>query len=47
MSRSALLFIIAALAIGVAILGYFYYQERNAGGLEIKIDKGGIKIDGS
>ena len=48
MTRSSLytvIAILAALAVGFGI--YFAYQETQKPALEIKVDGGGIKIDGN
>ncbi|WP_170294972.1 hypothetical protein [Roseospira navarrensis] len=46
MSRTFLLIVIVALAVVAAVTGYFYYQERQSG-VDIKIDGGGVTIDGN
>ncbi len=47
-SRSNLLYlVVGALAVGVAVLGYQVYQERQKPGLSISIGgKEGLKIEG-
>jgi RsiW-degrading membrane proteinase PrsW (M82 family) len=45
MTRNALYFVVGALAIGVAVLGYMFYQERQTTGVEIKIGNGGVSIE--
>lgn len=45
MSRNTLYIVIAVLAVGVAVIGYQLYQERQGpSGVEIKIGEGGISI---
>lgn len=48
MNRSNILYLaIGALAVGVAVLGYQLYQERQKPGLSISIGgKDGLKIEG-
>lgn len=48
MSRNNILFLmIGALAVGVGVLGYQLYQERQKPGLSISIGgKEGLKIEG-
>ena len=47
MSRSTLYFVIAILAAAVVAIGaYVAYQETHKPTLEIKVDKGGISING-
>ena len=46
MSRSALYFLIGALAVTTAALAYYFYQDRqHKDGLEINVNKGGISIE--
>jgi len=46
MNRNTLSLIIGALVVGIAVLGYLFYQERQKNpGIEIKVDKGGISIE--
>lgn len=48
MTRSSLYIIIAALAaIAVGFGIYIAYQDSQKPALEIRVDEGGIKIDGS
>lgn len=48
MTRSSLYIVIAALAaVAVGFGLYIAYQESQRPALEIKIDEGGIKIDGN
>ena len=46
MNRNVLYLIIAALAVAVAVMGYRFYQERQAAsGIDINISKSGISIE--
>jgi len=45
MTRNVLFLIIGALAVGTAVLGYQFYQERQKTGIEISVGKGGISIE--
>jgi predicted negative regulator of RcsB-dependent stress response len=46
MNRNAAYFIVGALVIAVAVLGYMLYQERQkTTGIEISVDKSGISIE--
>ncbi len=46
MNRNYLYLIVGALVIGVAALGYGYYQERQEPkGVEINIGEGGVSIE--
>lgn len=45
MSRNALYLLLALLAIGLAVVGYLYYQESQSG-VEIRIGEEGISIEG-
>jgi len=46
MNRNAVYFIVGALVVAVAVLGYMLYQERQKpNGIEINVDKGGISIE--
>ncbi len=48
MSRNSLFGLIGLLAVIVVGFGiYFVYQEQNKPGLEIKVDKGGISVNGN
>lgn len=48
MNRNILFLIIGALIVGVGVLGYQLYQERQKPGLSISIGgKEGLKIEGS
>lgn len=44
MSRNALYFVLAALVIAMAIVGYLLYQERQKSGIDINVGDGGISI---
>lgn len=48
MTRNNILYlVVGALAVGVAVLGYQVYQDRQKPGLSISIgDKEGLKIEG-
>ncbi|WP_171904841.1 hypothetical protein [Hoeflea olei] len=46
MNRNALYVVIALLVVGVAVIGYQLYQERQKpSGVEIKIGEGGVSIE--
>lgn len=46
MNRNTLYFIIGALAVGIAVLGYKFYQDQqDPEGVEISIGRGGITIE--
>lgn len=45
MDRRLLIILVVGLAIGVAALGYLYYQETQSG-FEIQINDQGISVDG-
>lgn len=45
MSRKLLVILLVVLGVGVAVLGYLYYQEQQSG-LEIRIDGDGVSVDG-
>jgi hypothetical protein len=48
MSRNTLYAVIAVLAIAVAGFAmYYFYQESQRPGLEIKVDEQGISVNGS
>lgn len=48
MTRSSLYTVIAVLAVVVVGFGLYYvYQESQRPALEIRVDEGGIKIDGN
>lgn len=44
-SRNMLYLVIGGLAVATAVLGYWYYQERQKTGIDISIGKSGISID--
>ncbi|MDR3464501.1 MAG: hypothetical protein P4M07_01020 [Xanthobacteraceae bacterium] len=45
-NRNVLYFVIGALVVAVAVLGYKFYQERQKpAGIEIEIGKGGVSIE--
>lgn len=46
MNRNSLYLVLGALVVGIAVLGYLYYDEQQSG-VDIKIDEGGISIDGN
>ncbi len=46
MNRNALFLLVGVLGIGVAVLGYLYYQETRArSGIEIQIDENGLSME--
>jgi hypothetical protein len=46
MNRNLLYGVIAALAVALLVVGYFYYQERqNTARMEINIGKSGISVE--
>lgn len=45
MNRKLLLTIVVVLGVGVAVLGYLYYQEQQSG-VEIRINSDGVSVDG-
>ena len=45
MNRNVLYFLVGALAVGTAVIGYMLYQERQTTGVEIKIGDGGVSIE--
>lgn len=46
MNRNTLYIVIAVLAVGIAVIGYLLYQERQTG-ISIEIGEQGIRIDGN
>ena len=46
MSRNVLYLVIGALAVGLVVAGYLYYQESQSG-IDIEIGKDGVKIEGN
>ena len=47
MSRNGLYAIIAILLVVVVGFGIYTYQEQSRPGLEVRVDDGGISIDGN
>lgn len=46
MTRNALFLLVGVLGVGIAILGYLYYDETRArSGIEIKIDENGLSME--
>lgn len=46
MTRNALSMLVVALGIGIAVLGYLYYEETRAkSGIEIQIDENGLTME--
>jgi hypothetical protein len=46
MKRSFLYFVIGALAVATAVLGYYFYQERqNTSGISIDVGDGKISVE--
>ena len=46
MRRDGLYVLLGVLVIGIAVLGYLYYQEtRSRGGIDIQIDDSGITME--
>lgn len=46
MNRNTLYLVIAALVVAVAVLGYWFYQERQkTSGIQIEIGEGGVSIE--
>lgn len=43
--RNILYLVVGALLVVVAVLGYRLYEERQKGGVEIKIDRDGLSIE--
>ena len=46
MNRNLLYLLIAVLAVGVAVVGYLYYEESQSG-INIEIGEDGAKIEGN
>jgi hypothetical protein len=46
MNRNILYLVLGALVVGIAVLGYLYYEEEQSG-VEIQIDESGVEIDGN
>ncbi len=47
MNRNLLYFVIGALVIVVAVLGYRYYEDSQSTGIEIELNDSGISIQGN
>ena len=45
MNRNVLYLVIGLLVVSIAVVGYFYYQERQSG-INIEIGENGVKIEG-
>ncbi len=46
MNRNVTYFVVGALVVGVAVLGYGYYQEQQKpNGVEINIGESGVSIE--
>ena len=46
MTRNALALLVAVLCVGIAVLGYRYYEETRAGsGIEIQINENGVTME--
>lgn len=46
MTCDALAILVAVLGVGIAVLGYLYYEEARArSGIEIQIDENGLKME--
>jgi hypothetical protein len=46
MNLNILYLVLGALVVGIAVLGYLYYEEEQSG-VEIQIDESGVEIDGN
>ena len=46
MSKNVLYLVIGALVVGVAVVGYMLYEERQSG-IEIEIGEKGISVEGN
>ncbi len=46
MNRNMLYLVLGALVVGIAVLGYLYYDEQQSG-VDIQIDESGVSIDGN
>jgi RsiW-degrading membrane proteinase PrsW (M82 family) len=44
-NRNVLYLVIGGLAVATAVLGFWYYQERQKTGIDINIGKSGISIE--
>ena len=47
MSRNGLYAVIAVLVIAMAVFAIYTYQESQRPGIEVRVDEGGISIDGN
>jgi hypothetical protein len=47
MSRNGLYAVIAILLIAIAAFGIYTYQQQSRPGIEVRVDDGGISIDGN
>lgn len=46
MRRDGLYVLLGVLVVGIAVLGYLYYEEtRSRGGIDIQIDDNGITME--
>ena len=46
MNRNLIYALVGALAVGVAVLSYSLYQERQKTGINITVGQDGLKIEG-
>jgi hypothetical protein len=44
-NRNVLYLVIGGLSVATAVLGYWYYQDRQKTGIDINIGKSGISIE--
>jgi predicted negative regulator of RcsB-dependent stress response len=44
--NNTLYFIVGALVIGLIVVGYFVYQDRNRDVMRIEIGEDGVSVDG-
>jgi len=47
MSRNALYALIAILVVAIVGFGIYTYQQQTRPGVEVRVDEGGISIDGN
>ena len=47
MNRNGLYVVIAILLIAIVGFGIYTYQEQNRPGIELRVDDGGISVDGN
>lgn len=47
MNRNGLYAVIAVLLVAVAVFGIYTYQQQSRPGIEVRVDDGGISIDGN